>query len=660
MWSNETDKPPSLTQLFEPPESFRAQFGWLCGYSADTHFLNDAVERFTQKVSQQRAYEGNVAIALMLDPGNAQITCTDVPGVLHLPIKRSADRPFNLLHAKVAVLGFRHETIPHRWMARLIVSTGNWTRDTLEQSIDLAWTVTISSDQLLIQLSDVSRQACADFKQAWDAILWLRQQFDLRALDAGSDDRLDLRKSLEAWMAVVASKRQLGPARVFDNRRRGLLDQLASLIHTDNDQPIARNFLAMGSGFYEAANGTSGGVPVVIKNTVATLRQAGLLTGRTEVDVYVNQRNCQAMAHAGPAFEAEGWSIRSPAHLSCFSEARELHAKFIFGASYRRNSVLCGNAWLYLGSGNLTGPGFLQKASRRGGNFEVGVVLTEGNLVWERKKGDKSCLAVTDVLPLQWSEKFESTSDALLEGLGMEERGDAYASAPVAFLTWRSDQDQSGGIVFASDDIVEEFVVLDGETACQRGPGNQFVWRSAKPAQVLVRWEGEEAGAVYVPVLDEYGRLAGAELKPVDVDQAWSMLSSFPAPPEIDDLPIVEPNPGQGHTPSSPDVGAAQYPIRQLMELVENIASKQTAMDRASWPAWCNRLEQSLILAANSAVVVASRTLGLNLLSPLWAAPFRPAFCNKPGSAEATRYEDALRRIEDAWKIATFDRLGAA
>jgi hypothetical protein len=176
---------------------------------------------------------------------------------------------------------------------------------------------------------------------------------------------------------------------------------------------------------------------------------------------------------------------------------------------------------------------------------------------------------------------------------------------------------------------------------------------------VLIRWGlGDQARAAYVPVLDEFGRLAGAELKPVDVDQAWSMLSSFPASPEIDDLPIEEPDPGQGNASPSAAVGVAQYPIRQLMELIENIASKQTAMDRESWPAWCNRLEQSLTLAANSTVVVASRALGLNLLSPLWAAPFRPMFSNRPDSAEAIRYEDALRRIEDAWKISAFERLG--
>ena len=37
-----TEDPPALTQLFEPPDDHVGVFGWLCGYSADAHFLNAA------------------------------------------------------------------------------------------------------------------------------------------------------------------------------------------------------------------------------------------------------------------------------------------------------------------------------------------------------------------------------------------------------------------------------------------------------------------------------------------------------------------------------------------------------------------------------------------------------------------------------------------
>src|SRR5450759_1197819 len=94
-------KPLSLAQHLEAPDDFVGCFGWLCGFSADSGFLDDAVERFTRRTHAQRAYEGRIALAVMLDPSNPQITLKEVPGVLHLPA--SSKYPFRLLHAKVAL-----------------------------------------------------------------------------------------------------------------------------------------------------------------------------------------------------------------------------------------------------------------------------------------------------------------------------------------------------------------------------------------------------------------------------------------------------------------------------------------------------------------------------------------------------------------------------
>lgn len=47
-------KPPSLAQLFEPPEHYQGVFGWVCGYSADSSFLEDVLERFSGLTQAQR------------------------------------------------------------------------------------------------------------------------------------------------------------------------------------------------------------------------------------------------------------------------------------------------------------------------------------------------------------------------------------------------------------------------------------------------------------------------------------------------------------------------------------------------------------------------------------------------------------------------------
>jgi hypothetical protein len=80
-------KPDSLAQLFRPPEQHRGVFGWLCGYAADAGFLEDALERFSGLTQAQRAHQGRILLAVMLDPGTPQIAPAEAPGALHLPVK---------------------------------------------------------------------------------------------------------------------------------------------------------------------------------------------------------------------------------------------------------------------------------------------------------------------------------------------------------------------------------------------------------------------------------------------------------------------------------------------------------------------------------------------------------------------------------------------
>lgn len=62
-----------------------------------------------------------------------------------------------------------------------------------------------------------------------------------------------------------------------------------------------------------------------------------------------------------------------PAYFGAFP--RSLHAKFIFSANWaKKKSNKCSSPWVYLGSGNLTKPGFMNKAGSVG-NLEAGVVF---------------------------------------------------------------------------------------------------------------------------------------------------------------------------------------------------------------------------------------------------------------------------------------------
>ncbi len=96
-----------------------------------------------------------------------------------------------------------------------------------------------------------------------------------------------------------------------------------------------------------------------------------------------------------------------------------------------------------------------------------------------------------------------------------------------------------------------------------------------------------------------------------------------------------------------------------MMELIENIAAKQTALARADWPAWCARLEQTLARIAGSPVVDYFRALGLNPLSPLRGAAFRPDFAEADTTREGEMYAAALARVEDKWGVGALQAIGA-
>lgn len=89
----------------------------------------------------------------------------------------------------------------------------------------------------------------------------------------------------------------------------------------------------------------------------------------------------------------EGWCSRllktTPSVFGPNSQ-RVLHAKFLFSAQQRVDELKCHRPWVYLGSGNLTGPGFASKMSRQGGNLEAGVIFVPEELEWLQEEPTRS------------------------------------------------------------------------------------------------------------------------------------------------------------------------------------------------------------------------------------------------------------------------------
>ncbi len=642
---------PSLAQHFDTPDDYVGRFGWLCGYSADALFMNDAAERFTHATENQRASLGRISLALMLDPGNPAISLLDTPGVAHLPFdsKNNSKMPFKLLHAKVALLGFHHQENPERWHLRLLVSTGNWTKQTLEESLDLVWRLDITSEALNSS-SKEALQNCADIKAAWCFFEWLQKYFNTEILSIQSanceSETEQAVLSTKNWINRCVRKAQ-GAPRFLDNRKQSLLAQITRKIKTGKSSK--RNYLAMGSGFYESSS-KLGEAPKVPLKIIQTLRKADLLTDSAELAIYVNPRSCQAIASALDSLNSKGISVypaNTPAAVFGDKVQRTLHAKFLF--SCRKNSNKCSSSWVYLGSGNLTHPGFDNVMSTSSGNLESGVIFFPDSLNWND---------VTKLLPIQGSEQIENAQQ-LEAGGDMEQRDVAYIAPPITWLLWYEEKHLIELRPAGSNIESVEVLRSSGNTCPKTKTG--FLWNDDRPREVCIRWQHDKATQeAKIPIVDKYGRIAAAELTALSLEAAWWQLATFPMPADItdedtDDADAIKNTNRKGKN-SKPTIS---YPVRQMMELIENIAAKQITINELDWNTWCVRLEQTLSQAKDSSLVQYFReNLQLNPLSPLRYAAFRPSFAESNDSKQGKLYDDILKKIEEDWKVNKLKTIG--
>ncbi|WP_374583590.1 hypothetical protein [Pseudoduganella sp.] len=652
--------PLSLSQHFTAPDGFTGAFGWVCGYSADAEFMDIAAERFTGLTSAARAAAGRLYLALMLDSGSRQISPVAAPGVLHIAALKRVG-PYRLMHAKVALLGYRHKEEAGRWLLRLVVSTGNWTCQTLRDSLDLAWRVDLDS-AALPGPDDDERLDCADIAAAWDMLRWLRKRYDADIFgiqdEAGAQSPGQLAaRELERWIAAASRRGKDVQPRFIDNRGMSLLDAMVGTF-PDRGERVSRNYIALGSGFFEG-KGSNAEEPAVLRQIVTTLQDEGMLTKNPYADVFVDPSACQAVSATAKTMIDNGWTIRAAGQPS--EPERKLHAKFIFSANLRSTSNNCSSPWLYMGSGNLTAPGFTSRASANGGNLEAGIVLVPDELYWEGGKHVDPACVLGNVLPVQRDRKLEDVA-ALREGAGMEEREAEFAELPLSYLYWRADD--GGG--WLCPELPEKLTGTQLSTSTgeciEPQPGKGYWWPAAMPRQVMLLW-GAGAHQALVPVIDQFGRVAGGKLADLDLDAASWELSRFPGTGDEEDPPEDDPaDPDQGQEPGGGrrSGGVGQYAMRRMMALVEQIAETQCGLRQADWQAWCYRLEQVLVQARRSAALEEFSRLGLNPFSPLYLPAFRPVFAEKSDSEAGLLYEGVLRRVEQAWGVAGFEPMGAS
>ena len=154
----------SILSVFAPPEGYKEDFGYACGFTAHPEIFREMLGRFTEKVRRRR-----ISLAVFLHPPDQYFPFT--PGLQVLYLRGRKD--FDLLHAKVALLRFVRDD--GHSVIQLVVLTGNWTHETLSDSIDVFWSAQWSS-------LDPKSQVAADVLVAATMFDWLKARFDTSSL----------------------------------------------------------------------------------------------------------------------------------------------------------------------------------------------------------------------------------------------------------------------------------------------------------------------------------------------------------------------------------------------------------------------------------------------------------------------------------------------
>ncbi len=156
-----------------------------------------------------------------------------------------------------------------------------------------------------------------------------------------------------------------------------------------------------------------------------------------------------------------------------------------------------------------------------------------------------------------------------------------------------------------------------------------YLWLTGQPSAVLVRWGPNNEFEALVPVMDRFGRIGGRELSSMNLEEAWSQLDGYPNPvweedseDDVDGLITEE----VSQETSQLIRRTESYPIRKMMEFIEKIAEKNTAISESDWKYWCNRLEQSLVYTKDSEEYELFRQMNLNPFSVLRNEAFRPDY----------------------------------
>ncbi len=638
----------------------------MCAFSAEHSFVDSAATNFTGLGRNGRLHSGLWSLALLLDPAHQPIAT--VPGVGWAYAKENP--PFKLMHAKVALLGFGESARGEPDSYRLIVFTGNWTKEAVNRSVNLVWHCDLNGR------ASGDKKAAADVTRAvafWRRLLrsyclaphlrdrigsFLSQCDGLARKKAGSTRPRFVSNALGGGAASSRRHRCDGP---FVAQSIGA--QVVSRILATKKR---RNFICCGSGFFEESHGDGGepGVLVAMLRMLTNAKGRGLTAsiGPDKMYLVLNPRTAGA---AGQWLISGGnkgirWTTFGPGHPE-LKEA-EFHAKYVFVANWEPRTERFVSGLLYLGSANLSKQGF-ELAPGSGGNVEAGVFLDVSVALSEKDLRQRLGFSSE---PLGRDDIKPETEPDEIDPLA------PLPPPPISFCRW------DRGCCKLTWDAPQNVSNWDDVHLCGRGikldamslslddgePGGAVELSAVKRNRCSpsrdrnVRWDipvymADGAGP-YVPpprtrslggVLDA---IAGFGVVSTEEDDDTDDPPD--APPE--NLPEKLPERRKrkkrsGRGPSDLNEEReelAEYPLHWAATLVERMADKNQTVSRGQVPDWVAHLERTLILEAPEELQRKMNSVGVDFLRHLKS---KPGLAPRESSEE---YRDLIDKLMSRWR----------
>jgi hypothetical protein len=450
-----------------------------------------------------------------------------------------------MLHAKVALLGFARD--PHSPISRVrvIVGTGNWTTASADHQIEMMWNADIPLGGRADSQLRADVAAVADF---------LGELVFGRAAGRSLFHPLPDARRVGEMLSAVEGPRSRTRTRFMHTLKDPLMPQVLRRLKLP-DGAKKWNWLYVGSGFFE---GPGRGAPKVLTDLKQGLENC--VTRNADHSAILDPRKPGALGRPGMG----EWTRYSPDEELYGN--RSLHAKFV--AAGRKSGEQNHDVMVYLGSGNLTIPGFLSSLVRpvagEHARIEAGVVFKVGKVsseeLWGRLLPDGPLIDAHKELAVGEGET--------------EQEGNAIPPPPILFAeTAQTDGHGANKLILRKAEPETAAQVLIDGAVLDVPVGTNEIPAPRRPTPYLEVRASIGSPWELVPVVGADGRFARYTPSPGSLQSALEMLMVFPSVPEVEEeMDLAEDGAAPASAPGK-SVMALGYPARDAMRIVEVIAN---------------------------------------------------------------------------------------